>query len=248
MSEKSQIWVVWWGLAFTVIFALAWVFLLGMTPPPSPTLGVDAVAQFYQDNATKIKLGAVVCSWVSASMVPITAVLAAQVYRLEIKDGPPIWAMLTAVGGGLMSMFLVFPPILWGVAAFTPERAPETTYLLNQIANLTLTTTDQFYIFFQVAVSVVAFRYSNDPLTAFPRWYAYFNLWVALLFEVGAFAFLTKTGPFAWDGLLVFWMPFVLFFTWIPVTCFILIKALKRQLAAKEAAGAVVAECCGEPI
>ena len=96
-------------------------------------------------------------------------------------------------------------------------------------------TTDQFYIFFQVAVSVAAFKYSDDPLTPFPRWYAYYNLWVALLYEVGALAFLTKTGPIAWDGVLVFWMPFALFFSWIAITGYLLIKGLKRQLAAKNA-------------
>jgi hypothetical protein len=60
----------------------------------------------------------------------------------------------------------------------------------------------------------------------------YFTLWAALAFETGAIAFLTKTGPFAWDGALVYWMPFVVFGSWVSVTSYSMLKALKRQAAA----------------
>lgn len=231
MSERGQIIIIWWALIFMAIFGVTWLTLLQMVPPPSPTLTPAEVTAFYTENAFKIKLGAMICSWVSACMVPFGVVVAIQMARLE--EGLPVWAALAFAGGILMSMFLVFPPILWGVAAFNPERAPELNSLLNEIANLTLVTTDQFYIFQMIAITYVSLNYSDDPLTAFPRWLGWFILWVAIAFEVGAIAFMTKTGPFAWDGILVFWMPFLLFFAWVPLTSFMMLRAIKRQLAAK---------------
>jgi signal transduction histidine kinase len=83
-------------------------------------------------------------------------------------------------------------------------------------------------------MSYVIFRYSIDELSAFPRWYDWYNLWVAIAVEVGAIAFMTRTGPFARDGALVFWMPFVLFFTWVPFTCWLMWRAITRQQIAAQ--------------
>ena len=229
MSERGQALIIWWALIFMAIFGLAWVFLLQMVPPPSPALPAADIAAFYAENSLKIRLGAMIASWVSAFMVPFSVVVAIQLARLE--TGLPVWSVLALAGGILMSMFLVFPPVIWGVAAFNPERAPEATVLLNELANLTLVTTDQFYIFQMIAITYVSLNYPADDTSPFPRWLGWFILWVAIAFEVGAFAFLTKTGPFAWDGWIVFWMPFTLFFAWVPLTSFMMLRALKRQRA-----------------
>lgn len=42
------------------------------------------------------------------------------------------------------AMFLVLPPLLWGVAAFNPGRAPDVTALMHEFANLMLVTTDHY--------------------------------------------------------------------------------------------------------
>lgn len=232
MSEKAQIQMIWWGLIFMAIFGVTWYFLLHMMPPPTATLTEAQVAAFYIENGFEIKLGAMVASWTSAFMVPFGTALAIQMARLE-KGRVPAWSILAFAGGILMSMFLVFPPICWGVAAFTVTRAPEVTTLMHELALLTLTTTDQFYIFQMIPAAIVSLKIrDHDELSALPRWLGYLILWCAVAFEVGALAFMFKTGPFAWNGLLVFWMPLVLFGLWVPVTSIVMIRALKRQMAA----------------
>lgn len=84
---------------------------------------------------------------------------------------------------------------------------------MHELASLKMTTTDQFYIFMWIAVTVIALRpatqlIKNDP---FPRWWGYGSLWSTTMFEAGAFAFIPRTGPFAWNGLLVFWSPLTCF-------------------------------------
>ena len=235
VSERSQRVILWWGVAFMVIFGLAWYFLLGMVPTPRPTLTPLEVAAYYTEHASNIKLGAVIGSWTSAFMVPFSLVIAFQLARIE--EGKPVWATLSLVSGALMSMFLVFPPIIWGVIAFEPTRPPEITSALNQLANLTLATTDQYYIFQMIAIWVVSIKAKPDPLSAFPRWLGYMNLWIAVIFEVGAVAFMFTTGPFAWQGLFVYWFPFTFFFVW-QITMYIsMFGALRRQEEAALRAG-----------
>jgi hypothetical protein len=170
-----------------------------------------------------------ILSWTSAFAVPIYVVIAVQMARLE--KGIPIWSILQLVGGGMMTIFLVLPPVFWGIAAYNPGRDPQVTAALHEIANLLLTTTDQYFIFQMVALAWVSLAQKPDPLSPFPRWIGYFTIWGALMFELGAIAFLPKTGPFAWNGLFVFWFPFCIFGTWISVLAWSLLRAIKRQEA-----------------
>ena len=221
--------MLWWGLIFMLIYGFTLWLLMGMVPPPAATLPPSEVAAFYLDKGISMKLGAMIASWTSAFMVPFTVVVSVQMLRLE--KGVPVWSILQFAGGILMSIFLVLPPLFWGVAAFNASRSPEITALMHELGMLTLTTTDQFYIFQMVAIVYISFTQKADPNSPFPRWMGYFTAWAALMFEVGAIAFIPKTGPFSWNGLFVFWCPFVIFGTWVAVMTISMLQAIKRQLA-----------------
>lgn len=227
MSTRSQKALIWWAIVFAAIYGLALWLLLDMVPPPTPKLSATQIAHWYAVRHTKIRIGAVIASWTSAFMVPLSIVIGVQMWRQE--GGRKVWSIATFVNGGLMSIFLVLPPLFWGVAAFTPARDPQVTSIMHELGVLTLTTTDQYYIFMWVGITVVALlptRVTNSP---FPRWYGYFTAWTAFMFEAGAIAFLPRTGPFAWNGLLVFWSPLTLFGLWIAVTCNRLLHAINLQ-------------------
>lgn len=227
MSERSQRILIWWTIAFGAIYGIVLGFLLNMIPPPTPKLSAVEVAHWYAARHDRIRIGAVIASWASGFMVPLSVVVAAQISRQE--RGRKIWSTMTVVGGGLMSIFLVLPPLFWGTAAFTTARAPEITALMHQLGMLTLTTTDQYYIFMWVAVVVICFLPQTARHSPFPRWFGYFTAWSAFMFEAGAFAFLPRSGPFAWNGVLVFWFPLTIFGLWIAVASYLLLRALRHQ-------------------
>jgi hypothetical protein len=229
VSTRSQAIMLWWGWIFMIIFGLAWGFLIGMLPLPAATQTAEQVAAFYAEHSWRIRWGAAICSWTGAFMVPFTAVAAIQLARLE--KGIPAWAIVSFGSGMMMSMFLVIPPLLWGVAAFSPGRPPDVTLLMHEFANLMLVTTDQYYIFQMVAIAVVSLTQKVDPHSPFPRWIGYFTIWAAIMFEAGVAGFLPKTGPFSWNGLFVFWFPLTIFGTWYTTLCFAMLRALKRQRA-----------------
>jgi hypothetical protein len=82
-----------------------------------------------------------------------------------------------------LSLFLMLPPLFWGVVAYTaPRKDPEVTTLMHELATLTLTTTDQYYIFLWIGVTVIALRpatqlVKNNP---FPRWWGSTSLWITI--------------------------------------------------------------------
>src|SRR5262249_42925403 len=103
------------------------------------------------------------------------------------------------------------------------------TALMHETALLTLVTTDQYFIFQMVAIGYVSLTQKTDPHSPFPRWMGYYTLWAALMFEIGAVAFLAKSGPFSWNGLFVFWCPFLIFFTWLMGLSACLLRAIRAQ-------------------
>jgi hypothetical protein len=137
--------------------------------------------------------------------------------------------VIAGVGGGMTSLLLVFPPIFWGAAAFNLDRAPEITAALHDVGVLLLVTTDQCFILCWAALVVACLAPQTMPRSPFPRWFGYFNIWFVFMAEAGALAWLTKIGPFAWEGLFPFWLPFILFGLWIPIMATLLLRALNAQ-------------------
>jgi hypothetical protein len=227
MSERSQKVLVWWGVIFAAIYGVALVFLLHMVPPPSPKLTEAQIAHWYAHRHTDIRVGAIIASWTSAFMVPLAIVVAVQMGRQE--GGRKVWSVATVASGCMMSIFLVLPPLFFGVAGYTTHQAPSATAIMHHLGVLTLVTTDQYYIFMWVAVTVICLLPQTQKYSPFPRWFGYLNAWIAFMFEAGAIAFLPRTGPFDWRGLLVFWSPLSLFGLWIGVMSYLLLSNLSKQ-------------------
>lgn len=227
ISARAQTIMLWWALAFITIYGAAYCFLIKMMPLPDANWTATQVADFYRENSFQIRIGAAICSWTGAFMVPLAVVITAQMQRIE--KGYPIWSMLQLVSGAMMSIFLVLPPLFWGVAAFSPDRPEEVTMLIHEIANLTLTTTDQYFIFQYVAIAVVSLSYAQDRLSAFPRWFGYLTVAATVIFEFGVLAFLPKHGPFSWNGTFVYWGPLVAFGVWWAFAGFVIQRAIWRQ-------------------
>jgi hypothetical protein len=224
MSTRTQAILVYWAWAFGSAYFLAYYFLIKLLPLPPATLSAAEIADFYARNSTQIELGAAICSWTGAFTIPLAIVIALQMARLE--QGFPIWSIVQGAGGAMMSIFTVLPPLLWGVAAFTPTRPPEVTLVIHEFANLGFIATDQYFIFQFVALAVVCVTQRVDANSPFPRWFGFLTLWAALAIEVGVAAFLF---PFAWNGLFVYWIPIVMYGVWFMTASVNLLRALKRQ-------------------
>lgn len=232
MSERSQIALVWVTLVFTTVYGVALIFMFDMFPPPNATLGAAEIARFYAERAPEIKIGAILASWTGGTIFPLFFVVGVQIRRMEGKTA--VWGPLAMVSAGLMSIFLVVPPILWGAAAFSPDRPAEITKAIHELSVLCLVCTDQYFVFGWIALSVACLLPKKVAHTPFPRWFGYLNIWLTIMLEAGAFGFYFKSGPFSWNGLFPFWMPFVLFGAWIPVMSYLVIKACKAQSRSAE--------------
>src|SRR5690606_2035425 len=74
----------------------------------------------------------------------------------------------------------------------------------------------------------VAIQRDRRAVPLYPRWIAWLSYWVALSYVPLCLMPFFHKGPFAWQGLIAFWVVFVMFFVLIIVVTPATFKALRR--------------------
>lgn len=158
------------------------------------------VVDFYADN-TRVIAGLVIFQLGICLVLPLIALIGYHMLRMEGRY--PLLALVQLVSGAVTGALLLMPMMLMTVAAFRPDRNPELTVTLNDIAWLVFLTPIAPFIIQNLAIGIAILR---DENTVIPRWAAYMNFWIAASFLPDPLAYFFHHGPFAWNGLLVFWL------------------------------------------
>jgi hypothetical protein len=201
----------------------------GFFPPPLPSADAEQTMMMYQGNSMGIRIGGLLIMLSGALYLPFVASIAAQVRRIEASDAPALSYTVLAAGTSF-TMFFVLPGLVWVTAAFRPERSADVTQMLNDMGWLLFICTVAVACVQSVVLGLAILADGRQP-PVFPRWVGFFNLWLALVESCGQLAALFKTGPFAWNGLVSFWLPLCLLGPWFFVMSIGVMKAAKRQAA-----------------
>ncbi|CAM4184154.1 hypothetical protein MB901379_04102 [Mycobacterium basiliense] len=216
-----------WTLPVVVmIWISAFVLFPGFTPPMSPAMSAERVAEFYRENQSSIRYSMILFNWFCVGLVPILILLVMQIRRMAHRTPIFGYCMLGCVAGG-PTLFLI-ANVCWLLAAFRPERNAELTLLLNDLAWITFTTVVPFLIAQSVILALAI--YCDDPVhPVFNSWVAHFNLVVAAALTPAAFVGLASSGPVAWDGLMSFWLKNITIAVWIVVMTVVVGQAIYRE-------------------
>jgi hypothetical protein len=226
MSTFDQRLAAWSGIVFTVLFG-AGLGCAGWIPLPTPNMSAEQVVAMYQANTNGIRLGMVLMVFGSVFYLAMTVVTAHQMKRMQGSTLAPTFQLVTGVVN--MTTFF-YGPLIMGVAAFRPDRSAEVTYALHDLGWLIfiMPFAPATFQCLSVALGVLS---DQGREKVFPRWFGFMSLWAGLLFTPGGLVFFFKTGPFAWNGLLAFYIAATAFFVWIVALVILLLKAIKSQEA-----------------
>jgi hypothetical protein len=230
MDYTAQRCAVWCGPIFILTFFMA-LLISGFIPPSPPTATADTIAAMYRDNTTSIRTGMALQIIAAGFQIMFSAVILMQMLRI---GRPAKMFALAQFGAGAAGIVLfIYPPLFWSVAAYRPERAPELTLILHDIGWMTFIV--PFILgFFQCICVGLGMLADNRPQPVFPRWVGYFCIWAAIALIPGVVAMYFKSGPFAWNGLIVFWLPATIFGVWYIVMTSMLLKAIGAAQRAGE--------------
>lgn len=226
MNPKLQMLGVWSAVVFFLLWLIGFALFAQWIPPLPPSTDAQGVASIFQANSVSIRIGMVFMSMGAVLYLPWTMVLSDLIKQIE---GKSFFLSGTQLAAGVMSAMTFFlPAFLWATAAFRPERNPEITQALVDLGWLLFITPIGPFLLQYLIVAIAIFM-DRRPLPAFPRWAAYAQIWVCVSFLPGLVAFFMKTGPFAWNGLFVWWIPLSTFSAWFVLMIVLTRKAVLQQ-------------------
>lgn len=226
MRRTIHLTSVWTGPAFFVLYLIAFGIIAGYLPPPSPSLSAAEVLQLFQDDGQRIRLGLILGMIFCTLLFPFFAAFSIQIARIEGRL--PILAMMQFGAAVLLLVFFFVCHMLWIAMTFRDYDAAAMQQM-NDLSWLIFVMVFPTYVLQMVCIAVAGFM-DRDQI-AFPRWYAYFCLWVGIAGSGGAIAVYFKSGPFAWNGVAGFWIPIVMFAVWLCLSVPVLLRAVNNQYA-----------------
>ena len=217
----------WSGMVLIAALIVAQGLLMGFIPAPSPALSAEELKQIFVERKAAIQLGALIqcICWSFWATWAIPLIM----FIRRMERGYPIltYASLANVGGGYV--FFILIPMTWAVITFRVESlAPATIQIINDWVWFNWLFTWPPFAIWMIIIAVAIFYDHNVP-TLYPRWVAFFNLWCALLIVPAGLIVFFKTGPFAYDGIISFWLAVFVFFGWMMTMTVLTFRAIATE-------------------
>jgi hypothetical protein len=226
IKHRIWLWCIWSWPVCLVVFAFGFIVLAGFIPPPREFWSAERIAEMYAENRTGIRAGIIVAMFASALMLPFYTVISAEIRKIEGRLS--LLAPIQLGGAVILVAFFQIICLLWLLASLRPEADPQIIRAANDYCWLVWSTLIPTYSLQYVCMAIAGFM-DKRPHPAWPRWAAYLNLWVAFTGAGGVLAVFFKTGPFAWHGLIGFWIPVILFAVGMSITAVLLHRRARYE-------------------
>ena len=233
LSRKIQTFCAWCGPAFVVLLFGGWGLMGGFIPLIPPSYEAQQVAAVYGEHLNVHRVGTLLALIGIFLTIPFFLAISMQIRRTELRV--PSLAILQFASGIIVTVVLIIPMLLFIGGLFRPERPVELTKLVNDLSYVMLILPWP-PILGQLGALALAIFHDRSSRPVFPRWLGYFNLWVALLLLPASMIIFFKTGPFAWTGVIGFWIPAAVFGVWYIVMTVFVLRAIRDEAAADERA------------
>lgn len=217
---------IWSGIVLVLMTAVGFGGLMGYVPPPAASMTADQTLAFVRENQKAILAGAALCTFFWSFWVTWAAPIILYIFKME--RAPVLTIVSVAnVGGGAAVITTI--AVSWTVMAFRAESA-EIVQAFNDLGFfLFLYTWPPFGIFMGI-IALAIFR-DHNAVPTFPRWVGYYNILAALGMAPASLMGFFKTGPFAYDGILAFWLVAIDFFVWMLVMSVVMLRVISRDAA-----------------
>jgi hypothetical protein len=215
----------WSGPVYMVIGVLGFAVLAGFWPPPGENLTAEQLGALFRDHNTGIRAGMVLMAFAGPFYFVWSAVLSKIIGRIEGELG--VLSSVEIIGGLMTALVTFLPATVWLAAALRPEsRSDHEVQVLFDFGWMFFDVTYMCTVFQNVALGI-AIQSDRRAVPLMPGWIAWLSYAVAATFFPLSLMPFFRTGPFAWQGLISFWVVFVMFFVEIVVVTAAIFPALR---------------------
>lgn len=230
MDERNEygLWrlCLWAGPVFMGVFIVFWGIMGHNIPPWNPDLPAARIAAWFRDDANTIRTGMVV----AMSTAPLYCVWGLGIGRLmsRVVGRKSLLIDLQVWGAGLTVIPVLVSTSFWLTGAFRPDALPDA--ILQMLYDMAWLLIDLAYFTTSIQLFAVGAAFLRDRRTRplVPKFLSWYAIWVGFMFIAECLMPFFKTGAFARDGILNFWIEFLIWFVWCPTLTLVLLKAVTR--------------------
>ncbi|MBR9909972.1 MAG: hypothetical protein GYB33_06410 [Gammaproteobacteria bacterium] len=215
------------GPVFLAAFIFCWG-VLGYNIPPLPAdWTAEQMATHFRTNYNEVRAGMAGAMLFGVLYLPWTLSIT-KVMQWINPNKNDMMSILQMWGGGLTVVPLVTSSVFWLTGAYRPEVLdPKTLQMLYDQGWLLI---DMFYAITTIPMVAIGVAGLSDQRVnrLFPRWACWYSIWAGLSFLFELLMPFFKTGLFARQGWLNFWVEFLVWFLYILVVTYYVWKAIPR--------------------
>lgn len=184
----------------------------GWVPPFSPDGSFEELSRNFE-NQDNVRLAAAMFLFGGAAFVFPTVAIAGQLRRIE-GTARPVMTWVQLLSGTIGVLGIQIPGAIWLGISYYDGSDDGLRSALNATAWFFLLGAVAPAVFQNFAIMAVVL--SGDG-SVYPRWIGYVNMYCALGLMLGVLTPFFKDGPFAWNGVVGFWIVAIDFFVWMFV-------------------------------
>lgn len=172
-------------------------------PPVSPSATPEETAYHYVYNEKGLKGGIPIMLMTGITWPIFCAGVNRQLAKIPGVSRTALWAQLGA--GCLAALSMMLPAIFFSAVIYRLDRDPILTQLLSDLAWLVYMMSFPPFVAqdFMISYAVLSDR---RPRPLIPRWAAWAMSGLAITVYPAIAVHCVKSGPFAWNGALSFWV------------------------------------------
>ena len=222
-SKKRDQWIAFWMVpVFFNIFGLVFVPLSWMMPPRSPSSPEPQIVAFMQSH-NLLAACAILTLFFGFAAVG-NSVYLMQIKRMSVSPVFRYTVMVGSMTGAIVGM--LFPLFCFGLGAFRPGYRPSILVMLYDFGYLAFIGSLGCFCVMWMAFALAIILDQNNIL---PKWLGYYTIWQYVTELVAAPVWIARSGPFAWNGLMTFWLAMAMYVPWQIIVYVCIYRSIKNQ-------------------
>jgi hypothetical protein len=220
---------VWCGPIFAFLTLVAWIGIAHFWAPAPADMPPAEMAKFFTvTHRGGILLG---CSifLVACCFLAVWAAQCAVMTR-AIEGAAPLWSVVQLIGGASIAIVVILDCSFWISAAYRPAANPDIVVAMNDAAWMGFLLGWPLLSMEMIANAMLSLGDERDnPL--FPHWLSKASIVGAILLCTAGGPAFTQSGPFAYHGLLGFYVPMLIWGSWMLSHTWYMREEILRQMA-----------------
>lgn len=222
----SQKYALYCNFVFVFLTVVGWLGIAHFWAPAPADLGLEATKMWFSETYRwQTIIGCTLFYIAAGFLTPGSIQFAIMLSKIEGRY--PVWSVTTGVCGIFISIIIFFNCCAWIVCAYRGETSADViqswydwswfAFLLGWI-----------YLIIEMVATGVVELMDRREVPMIPRWFTWFTFASGATLVTAAGPAFFKSGPFAYHGLLAFYLPVLIWGVYIAGTTFFMIKALDR--------------------